>query len=48
MGAARAVEIAEGLAAAHGPRFAPPSLLRELAERGEGFYERFAGQKKAA
>lgn len=48
LGAARAVEIAEGLAARHGERFAPPALLREMAERGEGFYDRFGGRKQAA
>ncbi len=42
LGAARAVEICEGLAAAYGPRFAPPALLRELAAAGTGFYARFA------
>ena len=41
LGAARAVEIAEALAAAHGPRFAPPALLREMAAKGESFYGRF-------
>ena len=41
LGAARAVEIAEALAAAHGPRFAPPDLLREMAAKGESFYGRF-------
>jgi 3-hydroxyacyl-CoA dehydrogenase/enoyl-CoA hydratase/3-hydroxybutyryl-CoA epimerase len=40
LGAARAVEICEGLAAAHGPRFAPPLLLREMATEGESFYGR--------
>ncbi len=38
LGAGRAVEIADGLAAAHGDRFAPPALLREMAARGESFY----------
>ena len=42
LGAARAVEICEGLAAAHGPRFSPPALLRELAAEGTGFYARYA------
>jgi 3-hydroxyacyl-CoA dehydrogenase / enoyl-CoA hydratase / 3-hydroxybutyryl-CoA epimerase len=40
LGAAPAVESAEALAARHGPRFAPPDLLRELAARGESFYGR--------
>ncbi|MEX5729377.1 3-hydroxyacyl-CoA dehydrogenase/enoyl-CoA hydratase/3-hydroxybutyryl-CoA epimerase [Rhodovulum iodosum] len=42
IGAARAVEICEGLAARHGGRFAPPALLREMAESGARFYDRFA------
>ena len=48
LGAARAVEIAERLAAAHGDRFAPPALLREMAARGERFYDRFAPRREAA
>ena len=40
LGAARAVEICDGLEAGHGPRFAAPALLREMAERGETFYGR--------
>jgi 3-hydroxyacyl-CoA dehydrogenase/enoyl-CoA hydratase/3-hydroxybutyryl-CoA epimerase len=41
LGAARAVEICEGLAAVHGDRFAVPPLLREMAAGGESFYGRF-------
>ncbi|WP_299134919.1 3-hydroxyacyl-CoA dehydrogenase NAD-binding domain-containing protein [uncultured Amaricoccus sp.] len=41
LGAARAVEICDALAAAHGSRFAAPALLRELAAEGVGFYARF-------
>jgi 3-hydroxyacyl-CoA dehydrogenase / enoyl-CoA hydratase / 3-hydroxybutyryl-CoA epimerase len=41
LGATQAVEICERLAAAHGPRFAPPALLRDLAAHGESFYGRF-------
>ncbi len=41
LGAAKAVEICDGLAAAHGPRFTPPKLLRDMAAAGEGFYARF-------
>ncbi len=41
LGAARALEICDGLAASHGPRFAPPALLREMAGSGETFYGRF-------
>jgi 3-hydroxyacyl-CoA dehydrogenase / enoyl-CoA hydratase / 3-hydroxybutyryl-CoA epimerase len=48
LGAARAVERADALAAAHGDRFAPPALLRELAASGEGFYTRFAPAEAAA
>ena len=42
IGAARAVEICEGLAARHGARFAPPALLAEMAATGASFYTRFA------
>lgn len=38
LGAAKAVEIADGLAAAHGPRFAPPALLRTMAAEGGRFH----------
>ncbi len=48
LGAAKAVEICDGLAAAHGARFTTPKLLREMAANGESFYGRFGGQKKAA
>jgi 3-hydroxyacyl-CoA dehydrogenase/enoyl-CoA hydratase/3-hydroxybutyryl-CoA epimerase len=41
LGAEQAVAIADGLAAAHGDRFAPPALLSGMAERGESFYGRF-------
>jgi 3-hydroxyacyl-CoA dehydrogenase/enoyl-CoA hydratase/3-hydroxybutyryl-CoA epimerase len=47
LGAGRAVEICDGLAAAHGPRFAVPTLLREMAARGESFYGRFAAAAAA-
>ncbi|PZQ48975.1 MAG: 3-hydroxyacyl-CoA dehydrogenase [Rhodovulum sulfidophilum] len=42
LGTTRAAEIAAGLAEAHGPRFAPPALLAELAATGAGFYDRYA------
>ncbi|THD84922.1 3-hydroxyacyl-CoA dehydrogenase [Aliigemmobacter aestuarii] len=48
LGAARAVEICEGLEAAHGARFRAPALLREMAGKGETFYGRFAPEKRAA
>jgi 3-hydroxyacyl-CoA dehydrogenase/enoyl-CoA hydratase/3-hydroxybutyryl-CoA epimerase len=48
IGAARAVEICRGLTAQFGPRFHAPALLREMAEKGQTFYGRFAGEKAAA
>jgi 3-hydroxyacyl-CoA dehydrogenase/enoyl-CoA hydratase/3-hydroxybutyryl-CoA epimerase len=48
IGAARAVEICRGLTAQFGPRFHAPALLREMAQTGETFYGRFAGEKAAA
>lgn len=48
LGAERAVELAEKLAAEHGDRFAPPALLRDMAAKSESFYGRFGGQKQAA
>jgi 3-hydroxyacyl-CoA dehydrogenase/enoyl-CoA hydratase/3-hydroxybutyryl-CoA epimerase len=47
LGAPYAVARAEELAAAHGERFAPPRLLREMAEGGESFYGRFARAEAA-
>jgi 3-hydroxyacyl-CoA dehydrogenase/enoyl-CoA hydratase/3-hydroxybutyryl-CoA epimerase len=48
IGAARAVEICEALTARHGPRFAAPELLRDIAAQGDSFYGRFAPAAKAA
>ena len=48
IGAPKAVEICDALRAAHGARFTPPALLRDMAENGEAFYTRFAADKKAA
>ena len=48
IGATRAVELCEGLEKAHGPRFAAPKLLRDLAAKGESFYARFGAQPAAA
>jgi 3-hydroxyacyl-CoA dehydrogenase/enoyl-CoA hydratase/3-hydroxybutyryl-CoA epimerase len=48
IGAAKAVEICDGLEAAHGVRYAAPALLRDLAAKGEGFYDRFGGGRKSA
>ena len=47
LGAAKAAEICDELTAAHGERFTTPALLREMAEKGEAFYERFAANKAA-
>lgn len=38
IGAPRAVEICDGLAADFGPRFATPHSLRDMAAKGTGFY----------
>ncbi|RDW12993.1 3-hydroxyacyl-CoA dehydrogenase NAD-binding domain-containing protein [Paracoccus thiocyanatus] len=46
LGAAHAVEIADSLAEKFGPRFAPPRLLGDMAEKGERFYGD-AGNKAA-
>ena len=46
VGVAKFVEICDGLAQRHGARFAPPQMLRDMAARGEGFYE--TKQAKAA
>jgi len=43
LGAARAIEICDDLAARHGERFAVPDLLRKMARSGERFYDRFGG-----
>ncbi|WP_295043937.1 3-hydroxyacyl-CoA dehydrogenase NAD-binding domain-containing protein [uncultured Paracoccus sp.] len=48
LGAARAVQICDRLAADHGDRFAAPKLLREMAESGATFYGRYGGGAKAA
>ena len=48
LGAERAVEVTERLAATYGDRFTPPALLREMAEKGESFYGRFGPQAKQA
>lgn len=42
MGAKAFVALCDRLAEKHGPRFAVPRLLREMAERDETFYGRFA------
>jgi 3-hydroxyacyl-CoA dehydrogenase/enoyl-CoA hydratase/3-hydroxybutyryl-CoA epimerase len=48
MGAAKFVALCDRLADKYGPRFAPPSLLRDMASKGETFYGRFAATKSAA
>ncbi len=48
IGAARAVEICETLRAAHGDRFATPTLLGDMAETDQTFYARFGPEAKAA
>ena len=47
IGAPRAVEICERLAADHGPRFAAPDLLRRVAADGGTFYARFTPARAA-
>jgi 3-hydroxyacyl-CoA dehydrogenase/enoyl-CoA hydratase/3-hydroxybutyryl-CoA epimerase len=42
------VAACDALAAACGPRFAPPQLLRDMAAKGETFYGRFGKGAKAA
>ncbi len=42
IGAAKAAEICDGLTADFGARFTTPALLRDLADKGEGFYSCFA------
>jgi 3-hydroxyacyl-CoA dehydrogenase/enoyl-CoA hydratase/3-hydroxybutyryl-CoA epimerase len=48
IGAAKAVELCEALAAQNGIRFAPPELLKDLAVRGQSFYGRFSPQAATA
>ena len=48
IGAPRAVEICDALTVSHGPRFAAPDLLRDMAARGDTFYGRFAPAVRAA
>ena len=48
LGAARAVELCDGLAATFGPRFTAPKLLRAMAASGETFYGRYGEGEKAA
>jgi 3-hydroxyacyl-CoA dehydrogenase/enoyl-CoA hydratase/3-hydroxybutyryl-CoA epimerase len=49
MGTKAFVELCRKFEKKHGPRFKPPKLLVEMAEKGESFYGRFApGRQKAA
>ncbi len=48
VGAKAFVETCDQLAQKYGKRFAPPALLREMAEKGETFYGRFGVKAKAA
>ena len=49
MGVKRFVDLCERLEKKHGPRFAPPKLLLDMAVKGETFYRRFApGAAQAA
>ena len=48
IGAAKAVEICDGLEAVFGARFQASKLLREMSESGESFYSRFGPEAKAA
>ncbi|MCB1519165.1 MAG: 3-hydroxyacyl-CoA dehydrogenase, partial [Hyphomicrobiaceae bacterium] len=47
MGAKRFLAECERLEAAHGERYAPPALLRDIAAKGETFYGRFAPDEHA-
>ena len=48
LGTKRFVELCQGLEKKHGPRFAPPKLLLEMAAKDETFYQRFAPPRKRA
>jgi 3-hydroxyacyl-CoA dehydrogenase/enoyl-CoA hydratase/3-hydroxybutyryl-CoA epimerase len=48
MGVKTFVALCDRLAEKHGDRFAPPKLLRDMAEKGETFYGKFAGVREAA
>jgi 3-hydroxyacyl-CoA dehydrogenase/enoyl-CoA hydratase/3-hydroxybutyryl-CoA epimerase len=48
LGAKAFVAICDALTRKYGERFTPPPQLREMAEKGESFYGRYAAQAKAA
>ncbi|MEM9268999.1 MAG: 3-hydroxyacyl-CoA dehydrogenase NAD-binding domain-containing protein [Pseudomonadota bacterium] len=48
LGAAKATEVCDDLTKRFGPRFETPTVLRDMAGKGETFYERFAPTSQAA
>jgi 3-hydroxyacyl-CoA dehydrogenase/enoyl-CoA hydratase/3-hydroxybutyryl-CoA epimerase len=48
LGTERFVELCRSLEKKHGPRFAPPKLLIEMASNGESFYKRFPPVRRQA
>ncbi|WP_210878225.1 3-hydroxyacyl-CoA dehydrogenase NAD-binding domain-containing protein [Roseovarius autotrophicus] len=48
IGTPYAAERCDQLAEKFGPRFTTPALLREMADKGQGFYARFGGHSEAA
>ncbi|WP_317057317.1 3-hydroxyacyl-CoA dehydrogenase NAD-binding domain-containing protein [Roseovarius rhodophyticola] len=48
IGAPYAAERCDALTKEYGARFETPALLREMADKGQGFYERFSTQAEAA
>jgi len=48
MGTKAFVEMSKSLAQRHGGRFKPPKLLRDMASKGETFYDRFPPEKRKA
>ncbi len=48
IGAPYAAERCDALTKEHGARFETPALLREMADKGQSFYERFSTQAEAA
>ncbi|WP_338548846.1 3-hydroxyacyl-CoA dehydrogenase NAD-binding domain-containing protein [Roseovarius phycicola] len=48
IGARYAAERCDALTKEHGARFETPALLREMADKGQSFYERFSTQAEAA
>lgn len=48
LGAAQAVRICDDLTKTYGARFETPALLRDIATKGDSFYDRFTGTAEAA